>query len=166
MWLTRHPAQQSGTDRRQEQTEQLPGEESALQAEQNQVANLDACIQQAAEVLDIGRTAVARSFFEQNASEIKEPTTDPRQILHAGRQSIVDQMKLQRPQTRANMADNTTPLYDLNQQLGHQLARLTNDVAQGMTRPEVFLAQLRATLEAYRRSVENVVAARVTINIR
>jgi hypothetical protein len=134
-------------------------------AEQQRVADLDNCIHQAAEALHIGRTSVAQTFFEQNAIDAREPTTDPRELLSEGRQSIIDQMKKPRPDAKSN-AIEIDSLYDLNRQLGDQLAKLTSDFSQGRTRPEVFKAQLRATLDAYRSGVEHVVAARVIINVR
>lgn len=129
------------------------------------MADLDNCIHQAAEALHIGRTSVARTFFEQSALDAREPTTDPRELLSEGRQSIIDQMKAPRSAAKSSAVEIDS-LYDINRQLGEQLAKLTSDFAQGNTRPEVFKVQLRATLEAYRTGVEHIVAARVTINVR
>jgi hypothetical protein len=140
---------------------------SEAMAEQESIANVDTCIHQAAEALRTGRESVARSFFAQKAAEDGDHGSDPRNLLKAGRQRVLDQMKGQPAARGPEMMENgATTLNDLNRQLGDQIARLTGDVTEGRTRPEVFKVQLRATLDTYRNSVERLLASRITINVR
>ena len=140
---------------------------SEVMAEQENIASVDTCIHQAAEALRTGRESVARSFFAQKAAEDGDHGSDPRNLLKAGRQRVLDQMKGQ-PAARGPepMDAGITPLQDLNRQLSDQIAKLTSDVTEGRTRPEVFRVQLRATLDTYRNSVERLFASRITINVR
>jgi hypothetical protein len=140
---------------------------SEVMAQQESIANVDTCIHQAAEALRTGRESVARSFFAQKEAEDGNHGSDPRNLLKAGRQRVLDQMKGQPAARGPEITEtSTTPLNDLNRQLGDQIAKLTGDVTEGRTRPEVFKVQLRATLDTYRNSVERLFASRITINIR
>ena len=140
---------------------------SEVMAEQESIANVDTCIHQAAEALRTGRESVARSFFAQKEAEDGNHGSDPRNLLKAGRQRVLDQMKAQ-PASRGPEVTDTSSntLNDLNRRLGDQIAKLTGDVTEGRTRPEVFKVQLRATLDTYRTSVERLFASRITINVR
>jgi hypothetical protein len=138
-------------------------------AEQQSIANVDTCIQQASEALRTGRESVARSFFAQKAPEDGNHGSDPRNLLNAGRQRVIDQMKGQpaaKPQPDILDSGSGSTLNELNRQLGEQIARLAADVTEGRTRAEIYKVQLRATLDTYRNSVERVLASRMTINVR
>lgn len=160
--LIRRPASNPGNG---VPAESSRDEASELMAEQDSIANVDTCIHQAAEALRTGRESEARSFFGQKAAEDGDHGADPRNLLKAGRQRVLDQMKGQAPKVNREIPENTSTLNELNRQLGDQIARLTNDVTEGLTRPEVFKVQLRATLDTYRNSVERLFT-RVTINVR
>jgi hypothetical protein len=139
---------------------------SEVMAEQQSIADVDTCIHQAAEALRTGRESVARRFFAQKEAEDGNHASDPRNLLQAGRQRVLDQMK-GRPAGRGQeIIENIATLHDLNRQLGDQIAKLTGDFTEGRTRPEVFKVQLRATLDTYRSSVERLLTRGITISVR
>ncbi|MBX7123272.1 MAG: hypothetical protein K1X42_14175 [Opitutaceae bacterium] len=164
--LMRRSAENPGNAGVPAPVESVRDDASELIAEQESIANVDTCIQQAAEALRTGRESVARSFFAQKSDDEGEGS-DPRALLKTGRQRVIDQMKVQPSARGAEIPDNSaTALGDLNRQLGEQVAKLAGDVTEGRTRPEVFKVQLRATLDTYRNSVERLFASRITINVR
>jgi hypothetical protein len=139
-----------------------------IMTEQENIAGVDTCIDQATEALRTGRESVARSFFAQKPGTDPNQSSDPRNLLKEGRQRVLDQMNGHQTTTPKpqDIAENGATLNDLNRQLGDQIAKLTGDVTESRIRPEVFRARLRATLDTYRTSAERVFSSRVTINVR
>ena len=162
--LIRRPGNAPASDELPTSAETNPG--SAVMAEQGGFANVDACIHQAAEALRIGRSSVSRSFFVQTNSEVEQHGSDPRNLLQVGRQRVLSQMSTPQATPKAiDLTENASTIHELNRQLGNHITKLTDDVIEGRTRPEVFSVQLRATLETYRNSVERLFT-RVTITVR
>lgn len=134
--------------------------------DENDIADVDTCIQQSAEALRAGRESVARSFYAQTPLRRQESGSDPRSVLREGRERILEQIHRQTTGVREpTVANYPAILQGLNHQLESQLADLAQDLLEGRTQPEVFKVQIRAVIEIYRTSVERLFTP-VTINIR
>jgi len=140
---------------------------AALDVDRQAMADVDAAIAQAVEVMSVTREQIARTLRSRTGETSGEAHVDnsPVAMIAGSRRRILDQMNASRAAINGGQTNDTDRLLRLNAQMADRIANLTRELAIGKMTAKLYLVELRTEVGNYLDCVDNMLNNRVTVQL-